>query len=661
MTGLWSRLPLAGKMFLVCALLAMTASSVGNVLFYREASDCLREEVRQRVVSLASTIASQVSPSLHAQIRDPADESSAAYRQITAVLRKARMANPEVRHVYTVRPTSNGRTWRYVIDSKENPKLQSHVGETYDAGNSHEISSALLTPSADKNPTESQSGTWLCGYAPIKDGRGRAEAVVGVDISAGELYAALAGLERAQGTNVLVCTALAVALGWATTLAGVKVLRTFGQAAERVRAGDLDFQLEVSRADEIGKFTETFNQMIVGLRLSRERLKESTSVDLMTGLANHVHFHGRLEDEIERASLQGGELCVLLMDVDKFTLINDAFGHDVGDGLVQQVASVLSRSVRKTDVVARLGGDDFAVILSDVGVVEGLEMAERLRANVEEHGFQNVPADVLPIDAPSGGEGSVHLTITAGMAAYPAHHSTKDGIVMAAEIALCQAQRSTHNTVCVFDHGDTINEGIDPDDLYQVLRDPSTAALQSLAAAIDARDTYTQGHSERVSHYAQVLAQWLEGDPAIVDRVRVAGLVHDLGKLGIPDAILSKPSHLTPEEQEIIRGHPSLGESILRRAHQLEQVIPAVLCHHERWDGAGYPNGLAGEDVPLLARMIGVADAFDAMTTARPYRPALSLEQAFSELRMGAGKQFDPSLVEPFIKSLSAEQLGRAA
>ncbi len=661
MTGLWSRLPLAAKMFVVCAFLALAASSVGNLLFYREASDCLGEQVRQRLSAVASTIASQVSPDLHSLIRDGADEGSAAYRRVETVLRRARLANPDIRSVYTMRPTSDGRTWRLVVDSQTDPKLKAHVGARYDATDSSVMAAALLTPSAARTPSSNRSGVWLSGYAPIRDRSGRAEGIVGVDMSTAQLHAVQAGLERAQATNVLVCTILAVGLGVVTTRAGAGVLRALGQAAERVSKGDLDFQLDVRRSDEIGRFAETFNQMIVGLRQSRERLKDSTAVDLMTGLANHVYFHERLEYEIERAALEGSSVCVLLADIDKFTLINEAFGHDVGDGLVQQVANVLSRNVRKTDIVARYGGDDFAVILPGTGLAEGEEMAERLRAKIDGHAFQNVPVNIMPIHASEGNEGSVHLTITIGMAAYPAHHSTKDGIVMAADIALCQAQRSTHNAVCVFDPGATMNEGIDPANLYQTLRDPSTAALQSLAAAVDARDRYTQGHSERVAHYAALIVHAMEGDAEMVHRVTVAGLVHDLGKLGIPDAILSKPAALTAEEQVVVRDHPTLGESILRRAHQLEQVIPAVLYHHERWDGRGYPHGLAGEDIPLLARMIGVADAFDAMTTDRPYRPALSFEEALNELRTGAGKQFDASMVEAFIEGTSGQQIGRAA
>jgi HAMP domain-containing protein len=300
MTGLWSRLPLAGKMFVVCMLLALTASSVGNVLFYREASKCLRAESRHRLSSLASTIASQVSPSLHSRIRTRTDEQSPAYLQIKSLLRKARLANPDIRYVYTMRPTNNGKTWRFIVDSEDVPRLKSHVGDICDAESCPDMGRALLTPTADSVPTKDRWGTWLSGFAPIRNGRGRAEAIVGVDLSVAELAAAQAGLERARATNVLVCIVLAVALGLLATRAGVKVLRTFGQAAERVQTGDLDFQLDASRADEIGKFAETFNQMILGLRQSRDRMKESTAVDLMTGLANHVCFHERLEYEIEQ-------------------------------------------------------------------------------------------------------------------------------------------------------------------------------------------------------------------------------------------------------------------------------------------------------------------------------------------------------------------------
>jgi diguanylate cyclase (GGDEF)-like protein len=659
--GLWSRLALAVKIFVVCAVLALVASSVGNILFYRMASRCLRDEARQRLQTLASTVACQIDPNLHSTIRGKQDENSPAYRRIKAVLRRAGLANPDLRDLYTIRPTTAPMIWRFVVDSEQDPKLISHLGDTYDARQKPEIGAALLGPSADREPYTDRRGTWLSGYAPIRDESGRTEAVVGLDMSAERVLRAEAALKRAEVVDVVVCTALAVGLGLLVTQSAVKLCRMFSQAAERVRTGDLDFELDLHRADEVGEFADTFNQMLVGLRESRKRMADAADTDPLTGLSNHVHFHERLDDEMQRATLQGGQVCVLLIDVDRFTLVNEAFGHDVGDGLVQQVADVLSRNVRKTDIVARYGGDDFAVILPDTDVAEGQEMAERLRAKVEEHAFRNVPVNVMPIDTRAETVGSLNLTVTVGMAAYPAHHSTKDGLVMAADIALCQAQRAARNTVCVFDPGATINEGIDPYDLYQALRDPSSAAMQSLAAAVDARDPYTQGHSERVARYAVAVAEAVADDPQLRDNVWIAGLVHDLGKLGIPDAILSKPAGLTEEEHAIIRGHPSLGESILRRAHQLEQVIPGVLHHHERWDGAGYPDGLAGEQIPFIARILGVADAFDAMTTDRPYRSALTLDEATSELRAGVGKQFDPSLVEPFIQSMQQEWAKRAA
>ena len=508
----------------------------------------------------------------------------------------------------------------------------------------------------------SSLGSVLFCRAASDDNKGRAESVVGVDMSlAKEVVAAQAGLEHTQETNFLVCTILSVALGILAARRVANIRRTLGQHAERMRSGGPDSQIDASRADEIGRFAETFKETATGLRQSRERLKECTSVDFMTGLANYVYFHERLEYEIERAALQGSELCVLLIDIDKFRLLNDAFGRDVGDGLVQQVAAVLSSNVRKKDVVVRYGGDDFGVILLDTGLAEGRDIAERLRAKIARHAFLSLPADRLPIRAFRTEEEPIHLTITVGVAAYPTHHSTKDGIVMAADVALCQAQRATRNAVWVFDPRSWMNRGVDPGKLFQVLRDPTPAALRLLAAAVDARDPYTNGHSERVSEYAHMLAELVGYEPAMADEVRTAGLIHDLGKLGIPDSILCKPAALTPEEEAIVRSHPTLGESVLRCVRLLEQVIPAVLHHHERWDGGGYPDGLSGEDIPLLARIAGIADAFDAMTTDRPYRPALSFDKAFSELRAGAGRQFDPSLVEPFIEAVSAHKLRRAA
>jgi HD-GYP domain-containing protein (c-di-GMP phosphodiesterase class II) len=232
---------------------------------------------------------------------------------------------------------------------------------------------------------------------------------------------------------------------------------------------------------------------------------------------------------------------------------------------------------------------------------------------------------------------------------------------MSADIALVRAKHTARNSVNIYDPSICTDRQVDPQDIYHMLRNPNTAAIESLSAAVEARDRYTCGHSERVTQYALEIGRALGMDQQALNGLKIAGLLHDLGKIGVPDAILNKVGNLTYEEQQIVQLHPSIGESILRRTPHLDWVIPAVLFHHERWDGTGYPNGLAGDDIPLPARILAIADAFDAMISTRPYRQALSMQHALLELQVGAGKQFDPHLVELFVNHMSADEQEAAA
>jgi len=649
-------LPLRGKVFLVSAGLALGVSLCGSIVLYRGASRSLREEVRAHLRTVAATAALQVDPELHERIRNTSDEAGEPYRKLKAALKAVRDANSGIRYVYTMRKTNRSSKYQFVVDAEEDPANLSHVGDEYDTSRYPEMQKAFSGPAADTEPEEDKWGTWLSAYAPIRDSQGRAVAIIGLDMSINRLRQEEAMLRSAVVHQALVAFALAVALSLLITKALLRPLSSLTRAAQRIRNGDLDFQVDIHRSDELGQFVNAFNGMIAGLKDSRERMVEQATRDFLSGLFNHMHFQERLQTEIERAERYDRPLAVLVLDIDRFKLVNDTLGHQIGDSILRQLGALVSRTIRSMDIAARYGGDEFAVILPEADEETALAAAERVRADVEAYPFQAVRLDELPPgDLVPEGTRSVQVTVTIGLAVYPNHHRTRDGLIMAADIALCRAKHISRNSVWSYDPMLMGEEQLDPHELYQMLRDPNVAAIQSLAAAVDAKDAYTHGHSERVTDYALQIGQALGTGQELLDSLKVAGLLHDLGKIGVPDSILNKPGALTREEREAIEQHPSVGGKILRRAPQLDQIIPAVMFHHERWDGGGYPDGLRGDSIPLMARILAIADAFDAMTSDRPYRKAMTVEQAVLELRVNAGKQFDPDLVEVFLQNLASE------
>ncbi|MBI2843464.1 MAG: diguanylate cyclase [Armatimonadetes bacterium] len=646
------QMPLGAKVFLVCTGLALFVSLTGGVILYRGASDSMRQEVRLRLQSVARTAAVQIDPELHRNIRTRRDESGEAYIRLKKILAGIRNSNPDIRYVYTMRKTGKKQVLQFVVDAEEDPELVSHVGDKYDASQCPEMIRAFTAPTVDEEPIKDKWGVWLSGYAPIRDSSGGTEAILGLDMSVAQLREREALLRHSALENIGLAIALSVALSLLITKVVLNRVRIFSSAAERISSGDLDFQIPTASSDQIGKFAETFNRMVISLKESRERLMEQSIRDHVTELFNHRYFHERLSSEIERAKRYDRSLCVLVLDVDRFKIINDNYGHVIGDSVLWQLGHLLQQNVRRMDIAARYGGDEIAVILPETDEETGLATAERIRELVESHSFYAVSQGEMMLEGAVLDETrKMALTVTVGLACYPVDHRSREGVVMAADIALCRAKHIARNSVCAYSSAHA-EQHVDPQALYEVLRDPSAAAIQSLAAAVDAKDQYTCGHSERVTQYALSIAEAIHASPDTLNALKVAGLLHDLGKIGVPDSILNKPGSLTQEERTAMMRHPSIGGDILSRAPQLELIIPAVLFHHERWDGAGYPDGLVGERIPLIARILAIADAFDAMTSDRPYRKALSVEDAVIELHANAGKQFDPELVEAFVNSI---------
>ena len=348
--------------------------------------------------------------------------------------------------------------------------------------------------------------------------------------------------------------------------------------------------------------------------------------DPLTGLGNHRHFHEQLERALVDAENGGMHVALLLFDIDDFKLINDAYGHPAGDKVLVGLATRL----RQNGEAFRLGGDEFAILRVGSGEPEAVRIAEEVLARVGE--VQAGP--------------DVDLRVSAGIATYPQHGVERAELVRVADSALYLAKEHGKNRVRVY-RPDLLELA----ELRRLAEGPDRAArlraAASLAHAVDARDAYTGSHSYMVGELAARVARRMGLESEQVELTRLAGSLHDLGKLAIPEEILRKPGPLNEAERLVLERHPQIGFRMLDSLG-VEPVATWVLHHHERWDAAGYPERLGGARIPLGSRILFVADAYDAMTTDRVYRSRLSHERAISELERCAGTQFDPDVVTAF-------------
>ncbi len=367
------------------------------------------------------------------------------------------------------------------------------------------------------------------------------------------------------------------------------------------------------------------------------------TVDPLTGIANRQAVLSRVEEELARAVRYHRPLSVILVDLDHFKRLNDSHGHAAGDAVLRTVAQLLAANVRSVDVAGRYGGEEFLVLLPETDVDAAAALAEKLRRIV---GSAEVPIE--------GGE-KLSITMSAGVAGGMGQVLRLDALVRDADAALYSAKALGRDQVFVFretGEEDTIrrapitaaarNQALD------VGRAAMRAAQEALIATLAERSSWAGRPSTLIAEASVSLARAIDLPDGELDRIRTASLLHDLGKLAIPDEILSKPSDLVASEWRVVAEHPKIGQVVLEQAGALRDAATIVLHHHEWFDGRGYPLGLAGADIPIGARIVSIVDAYEAMIAGRPYREAITHEQAIDELRRQAGVQFDPDLVEVF-------------
>lgn len=369
--------------------------------------------------------------------------------------------------------------------------------------------------------------------------------------------------------------------------------------------------------------------------IHQNKLQLLAITDELTGLYNQRYFHATLNEMMNISEKEHRSVGLIMMDIDDFKRINDVYGHDCGDLVLKGTGALLQTIVPKDQIVCRCGGDEFAIILTDTDLHRLEASAQRIKET-----FESIKGDYYPSNI------AEKVTISMGLSQFPDVSSSKSELTSQADMALYHAKNLGKDRIHFYqDVILQIRRGVTLD--HQQL----IGAFKTLLSTMATKDKYTLIHSERVSTYAVIIGQSLDLNPTELSILQYAGLLHDIGKIEIPKSILNKVKPLTEEEYYIIRQHPVYSENILEPLQDIDNLLDYVRHHHERMDGRGYPDGLSGDRLSLGARILCVADSFDAMISERPYKRHMTPTEAFDELQRRTGSQFDPHIVQALIRS----------
>lgn len=612
------------NIFLTCFFISFFTLLISAYFFYQVILDNQKEQVREQVKDLANTVALLVDPEEHQQVTS---SSSPIYQKLVGKLRGVQYNNANILYLYTLVPTAEKNILQFVLDTQitedknknsilEPEEKRAEVGEKFNISSYSAMQEAFRESSADDDITQDKWGYSLSGYAPIRDSEGKTIAILGIDLAAPAILEARKEFQRNFYLVFFICLTIASLFSWILTEQLVKQLEEFVEASKKIQKGDFNHRFASSPINEVRILSQSFNAMLDEIYSTHSKRK--AELEALQEISTLTTSEITLQEVLHRivgiiVSVVGVERCSLRTYEEK------------GEKLVLQASYSLAKGYIEANQTVSLENPFFEVVKSKKAMV-----------------VNDISATEHKFPGPSGGETSgsavaVPLIAKDNVLGLILVYSSNPSYYGPSEVELLTAL--ANQAAIAIENGR----------LYKDLRKSYLRTITALAKAVEAKDTYTQGHAQRVAHYAGMIAKELGLSKDFLDKLQVAAILHDIGKIAIPEKILAKPGRLTEEEYSIIQKHPLRGREILQPVKFPQEIIQGVYYHHERLDGKGYPEGLQGEDIPLAARIIAIADAFDAMTSDRSYRRPISVLEALAEVKKCQDTQFDPQIVEAFL------------